>query len=253
MTNEKLFEAIGDLDDAMIGETEGIQERRNGHLGWKMTLIAAVVAGLAITAVATPQIRNALKGGKLETEDTVWLSPTNPIDGTSYEMRHHEIRLDVEFNEDAPESIENYYIPPEIPDEYTQYLGHIMKDGMFTQFGWIVEGTDRDICFYQWAGNSVPSEALVVDITTEPDAVPKHGLRTINGIEGYLVEEPTLGNNYGERKFYWSDGDYLFCLQVPCDFTDAQLEEMVTSVQLVEDIKPYLSTMTEQEIKDIFR
>ncbi|MBQ3215556.1 MAG: hypothetical protein IJB11_05495, partial [Oscillospiraceae bacterium] len=72
-------------------------------------------------------------------------------------------------------------------------------------------------------------------------------------IEGYLVEEPTLGNNYGERKFYWSDGDYLFCLQVPCDFTDAQLEEMVTSVQLVEDIKPYLSTMTEQEIKDIFR
>lgn len=252
MKTEKLFEAIGNLEDAMIAETELIKESRNGRIGWKVALVAAVVAGLAVTAAAAPLIRNALKGGKMETEDTVWLSPTDPVDGTSYEMRHHEITLEVEFNEDAPGSIENYYITPEIPDEFTQYLGHVMKDGVCTQFGWIVEGSDRDICFYQWAGGcDALEDALTVNVTTAPDVVPEHGLRTFAGIQGYLVEGPTLGRNYGEREFYWSDGDYLFCLQVPCDFTDAQLEEMVASVRPVEDITPYLSTMTEQEIEEI--
>lgn len=254
MKNEKLFEAIGNLDEEMLSETEAVTQIRTRCMGWKAALVAAVVAGLAVTAAAAPLFRNALKGGKLEPETQAAFTPTNPITGDSHAIVSHEITLDVEFNEDAPRSIETYYMITDIPAEFSnQYLGHIMKDACMTQFGWIVPGTDRDIFFNQWAGKYPAMEdVLRVNVTTAPGQTPVHGLRTFAGIQGYLVEEPTLGDNYGEREFYWSDGDYLFCLQVPWDYTDAQLENMVASVHPVEDITPYLATMTEEEITDIF-
>lgn len=254
MKKEKLFEAIGNLDEEMLAETEEVTQIRTRRIGWKAALVAAVVAGLAVTAAAAPLIRNALKGGTLEPETQAGFTPTNPITGDSQAFVWHEIMLDVEFNEDAPRSIETYYMIPEIPEEFTnQDLGHIYKDAIEAWFGWRVPGTDRDIRFIQWAGkHDAIEDVLSVNVTTAPGVVPVHGLRTFAGIQGYLVEEPTLGENYGEREFYWSDGDYLFCVQVPCDYTDAQLEAMVASVQPVEDITPYLSTMTDEEIAEIF-
>lgn len=254
MKTEKLFEAIGDLDEQMLSEMEAVTQIRARRMGWKAALVAAVVAGLAVTAAAAPLIRNALKGGELVPETQAGFMPTDPNTGESPAFVTHEITLDVEFNEDAPKSVETYYITPDIPAEFSnQFLGHIYKDAMLTWFGWGVPGTDRDICFTQWAGKYPAMEdILTVNVTTAPGVVPVHGLRTFAGIQGYLVEEPTFGSNYGEREFYWSDGDYLFRLQVPCDYTDAQLEAMVASVQPVEDITPYLATMTEEEIADIF-
>lgn len=240
MKNEKLFHAIGELDDAVLAEAEGMEGKCSRRVGWKVALIAAVVTGLAITAVAAPQIYNALKDAKVETDDTVWISATNPADGSSYEMKNHKVTLEVEFQQNAPRSIESYYMVSGIPDAFAQFMGHIMKNGISTQFGWIVDGTDRDICFYQWAGGSITPETLEFEVTTAPEVVPMHGIKTIAGIQGYLVEVPTLGDNFGEREFYWSDGVYLFCLQVPCDYSDAQLEQMVASIQPVEDITPYL-------------
>ena len=245
MKNEKLFEAIGELDDAMLAEAEGMKGKCSHRIGCKVALVAAVVAGLAITAMAAPGIYSALKGGTAKTDDIVWMSATNPANGSSYEMKNHKITLEVDFQENAPKSIATYYIASDIPDEFTQYMGHIMKDEMCTQFGWIVEGTDRDICFYQWAGGSVTSETLVVEVSTAPNVPPKHGIKMIAGIQGYLVEVPSMGDNYGEREFYWSDGVYLFCLQVPCEYSDAQLEAMVAAVQAAEDISPYLIPVTE--------
>lgn len=251
MKKEQLFEAIGELDEAMLAETEA-GEKRAKRIGWRVTLVAAIVAGLAVTAGAAPLIRNALLGGKLETDDTAYFTPTNPTTGESHQEQRHAITLEVEFNADAPKSIETYYITPEIPAEFEQFHGHIYKDAMCALYGWIVEGTDRDIFFEQQAGGSVDAGDLEVSVYTLPGQVPQHGLRTIAGIQGYLIEKETLGNDYGERIFCWSDGDYLFKLQVPCDYTDAQLEAMVASVQPVEDITPYLSTMTDGEVEEIF-
>lgn len=252
MKNERLFEAIGGLDDSIIAETETVSRKRSGRIMKRTLLVAALVAGLAISAGAAPLIRNALLGGKLETSTQPVFLATDPATGKSPELRSHKITLKVEFNEDAPKSIETYYITPDIPVEYKQYRGHIYKDEMCAQFGWIVEGAGRDIFFSQTAGNAVQPGDLVVSVHTAPGQMPEHGLRTFAGIQGYLVDEPTVEYDYGKREFYWSDGDYLFCLQVPIDYTDAQLEQMVASVRPVEDITPYLSTMTDQEVGEIF-
>lgn len=248
MKNEELFEAIGGLDDSMLAECKNTVERRTGRMGWKAVLIAAVLTGLAVTAVAAPLIHNALKGGKVETDNTVWWSPTDPADGASYELREHRITLDVEFDADAPKAIKTYYIP-QIPENLQLYHGHIYKDSMSAQFGWKGDGY---IFFSQEAGGSLLTKELVEYVFTVPGDAPDTGLRTFSGIEGYLIRVDAVGDEQGEQIFYWSDGAYLFRLEVPLDYTDAQLEALVTSVQPVEDITPYLCTMTEQEVKDFF-
>lgn len=248
MKKEQLLEAIGELDEAMLAETEMTEGKRTRRITWRTALIAAVVAGMAVSAGAAPLIRNALQGGKLKTDDTAYFAPTNPVTGESHQEQLHAITLEVEFNNDAPEGIETYYITPEIPGEFDQYHGHIYKDAMCAQYGWIEETTKRSIFFEQWAGGSVEPGDLVMNIYTRPGETPQHGLVTLGEIRGYLTEEP----NVGRRSFCWSDGDYLFKLQVPLDYTDAQLEAMVTSVRSVDDITPYLFTMTDGEVANLF-
>lgn len=253
MKNEQLFEAIGGLDEAMIAETE--TEKRGKRIGWRVALVAAIVAGLGITAVASPTIRNALLGGKMETDDRVWITNTDPADGSSYEVNVHEITLEVEIDADAPKSIQTYYIP-QIPENMNQIKGHIHSydaPNALTQFWWISEGKDYDIFFSQLAGGSLRPEDLKESVTTLSGTVPKTQLCTMAGIQGYLIDVKPIGDGLnGDRIFFWSDGDYLFRLEVPYGYTDAQLEEMVASVQPVEDITPYLSTMTQEEINEAF-
>lgn len=244
MKEEQLFEAIGELDAAILAETE-VNTGNIKRMGWRVALIAAVVAGLAVTAAAAPLIRNALRGAQMKTDDSAWFTPTNASTGESQQVQSHDITLEVEFNENAPGSIMTYYITPEIPPEFRQYHGHIYKGAMCAQYGWITENKDKMIFFEQWAGNAVEPGDLVVNVYTNPGEVPQNGLKTIGGIQGYLVEQPTVGDDPGRRIFCWSDGDYLFRLEVPGDYTDAQLESMVAAVHPVEDITPYLLNMND--------
>ena len=251
MMNEKIFEAIGGLEDRMIAETETAGRKRSGRVLRRTLLVAALVAGLAISAGAAPLIRNALRGGKVKTDDTAWFSATNPTTGESHELRRHEIMLDVELNENPPERIETFYIL-QIPEGFAQNHGYIYKDAMTAQYGWIPDSGDGDIFFTQTAGGAVQPEDLTESVFAVLGETPKTELRTFAGIQGYLIDVKTVGDDYGNRIFFWCEGDYLFRLEVPCDYTDTQLEELVASVQPVDDITPYLYSMTEQEAGELF-
>lgn len=252
MNADKLFQAIGELDDGVLmGADE--TPRRNRRIGWKVALVAAVVAGLAVSAAAAPAIRNAIFGAKVEKDKHVWISATDPADGSSYEMNVYDIRLELEVDENAPDSIEVFYVP-EVPEELVQIKGHIHPlegENALTQFWWINEETDSDIFFSQQAGGSLTPEDLTEHVSTALGGAPSTKLCTIAEIDGYLIDVRPVGDGIGgDRIFYWSDGQYLFRLEVPYEYSDAQLEELVASVQPVEDIVPYLSTMTQQELED---
>lgn len=253
MKKEELFEAIGQVDDRLLADAD--REKAHRKLGWKVMLVAAVVAGLAVTAGASPSIRNALFGGKVETDDRTWFSATDPSDGSSYAMKSHEITLSVEMDEDAPESIQVYHIP-QIPEGYKQIKGHVHDydaPNALAQFWWIAEGTDEDIFFSQVAGGSVTPQDLTEIVSTVPGDKVQAEMCTIAQIRGYLIDVRPIGDGFGgDRIFFWSDGSYLFRLEMPYSFTDQQMEELVASVQPVEDIVPYLSTMTQQEIGEVF-
>lgn len=246
MRSETLFEAIGNLDENMIAETENVNTKNTKRVGWKVALVAAIVAGLAVTAGAAPLIRNALLGGKVETDDRAWFTATNPENGNSYELRQHEITLDVEFDEDAPIKIKTFYIP-QIPEGYKQIYGYLYS-GSWVKFTWASEDYTHDITFWQTAGGAAGPDDLLEYVHTVPGDAPKTELRTFAGIQGYLIEEKPVAELHGSWIFYWSDGDYLFRLSMPYEYTDAQIEETITNIYAVEDITPYLIDMTDQEI-----
>lgn len=250
MKNEKLFEAIGGLDDTMIAEAETTVKKHTRRIGWKVVLVAAIIAGLAVSAGAAPLIRNALLGGKMETDDTSWFTPTNPVDGSSHEIRQFEITLDVDMDKDAPKEIETFYVP-RIPENVPQYLGRIYGNNS-AQYGWYSKDSDQGFFFCQQAGGSIRKEDLDYHMYAVPGDQPMAELRTFAGIEGYLVAAKPVGDEDGDRVFFWSDGDYLFRLEVPYEYTDAQLEEVIASVKPEEDIVRYLRDMTDQEIEDYF-
>lgn len=252
MMKEKLFEAIGGLDEKLLAEAENINTVRSGRVLRRTLLVAALVAGLAVTAAAAPRIRNALHSGSIQTDDTPYFAPTNPLTGECYQLRRHEITLEVDFDGKPTKRIDTYYMLPSLSEEFTQYHGYIYRDACIAQFGWIEEGKNRLIHFTQQAGGTVTPEDLTVDVYTAPEGVPEHGLRTLAGIQGYYVEVPPYEEEYGKKEFYWSDGQYLFCLLVPIDFTDAELEQMLSLVRPVEDITPYLYSMTDEEVVDAF-
>ncbi|MBQ7344778.1 MAG: hypothetical protein IJW45_01790 [Oscillospiraceae bacterium] len=251
MNREKLFEAIGQVDERLLAGAE--VQKKYRRLGWKVALVAAVVAGLTVTAVAAPAIRNALFGGKVETDDTMWITPTDPADGSSYEISSHEVTLAVDMDADAPKTIGTYYLP-RVPEGMEQVAGHILGDplGSVTQFWWI-QDTVGDIHFVQKAGGSLQPEDLRESVSTSYGTIPEAELRTFAGIQGYLIDALPIGDGLvGDRIFFWSDGQYLFRLEVPYEYTDDQLEEMVASVQPVEDITPHLVTMSQEEMERVF-
>lgn len=238
MKNEKLFEAIGGLDDAMLAETEAVDRRSAGRTLRRTVLVAALVAGMAISAGAAPLIRNALRGGEVEKDERPWFSATNPSNGASYESRSYEITLDVDIDENAPNQIETFYLPQMLEDA-PQRSGNLYN-GSLAQYGWYSDEMDQGFFFSQQAGGSIRKEDLTYSVHVAPDDQPKTELRMFGGVEGYYVAAKPIGEGEGERWFFWSDGDYLFYLEVPYEYTDIQLEEIVASVKQIDDIMPYL-------------
>jgi hypothetical protein len=128
MKAETLFEVIGELDDDMIAETEKQSGTKGKRIGIRVMLVAAILAGLGLTAGAAPLIRNALKNGTLVSNHQAVFTPTDPDSGSSYEVRSHDIRVEIALDQTAPDYIEAFYIP-EIPEGYEQFLGALYNQG----------------------------------------------------------------------------------------------------------------------------
>lgn len=240
MKKEALFEAIGDLDTAMIAETEKISEGKGRRMGLRVILVAAIMAGLALTAGAAPLIRNALKDGSIDSNPIAAFTPTNPVNGSSYEIRTHDIRVEIELDETAPEFIETYYLP-QIPQGYVQYHGALYNQNSLLHCVWKAEDDyDHDITYWQTARWSYDPDEIVAVIDTAPGEKPVAEMRTYADIEGYYAEQKPVAELPGSRLFFWSDGSYLYRLELPYDYTDTQIEEMITSLSQVTDIAPYL-------------
>lgn len=240
MKQDELFQAIGGLDEEMLAETEEETGRKGRRLGVRVVLVAALLAGLGVSAVATPLIRNALKNGSLETNSLAAYTPTNPDNGHSYEIRTHEIRVEIALDETAPEYIETFYIP-KIPEGYPQHYGGLYNQGSLLHCVWSMEGScDQDITFWQTARYSYDPDEIVAIISTPPGDQPLAEMRTYADREGYYVQQKPVAELPGKHIFFWSDGSYLYRLELPCEYTDPQIEEIIASVATVSDINAYL-------------
>ncbi len=205
--------------------------RKTGGLLPKVLLVAAIISLLATTALAAPAIINAIKGGRVGINTEIELNG--------------DVFLDLELNPDAPDDVLIHYLP-EIPEGYEQTLGY--KSDMERTYLWATdeEGTNfmhpNEIQFMQWPGglwNERKEQGIdwACWIVIPEGAEPEFKLTELGGKLGFLVES---AYGYGARIFFWSDGDYVFKLEVPDEFTDEQLAELIESVHIVYNISPYI-------------
>ena len=239
---QETFSAVH-ASNAVISEVlEMTRERKtNGCGALRKILIAAVAVMLIATTVfAASAIHNALVGGSLENESMSFTL----MDNGNGELNRYKVWLDVDMNEDAPESIETYYMPV-LTDEYQQYFGYVYQQSA-TAFMWTygVDCWEDEVRFWQTAGGAFEEDKEIACVYMLPEDMPEAKMVDLNGVQGYLVGD-SFG--YGSKSFFWSDGDYLFQLDVPNEYTNDDIARLLESIVDVENIEPYCVSMTEEE------
>ena len=256
MKNEKILNAMSQIRDELIEdanlETLHTAQTRK-HLyprrALRFGLVAALIVGLlGVTALAVQYFR-PFRGYEPQLSDPVEaVTPT--VNGESHTVTMRDVSFRLPLNEDAPELIERYYFP-ELPAMYEQ------------SFGYSYAGLNRDklvSLYFRWAVPGGTSWGLVFKQENKPEngevhltlADPTLKQITLGGVEGMLIVEAEKAGRTCYQYFYWSDGSYVFSMHFPLDFTQEQMGEMIASVREVDDIRPYLISMTEAEITETF-
>ena len=243
----KIHVSDGLVEEVLSMKNEKKQICFSGQLA-RVAVIAAVIATLlATTAFAANTIYNALRGASTSTDGAVAVEPTGG-NGGSY--NYHKIRVDVDMNVNAPRSIEKYYLP-QLDSGYVQYFGFVYKDRMSAYYAWTYgeENWEDEVRLWQHAGgNYDPSEVITV-VHSKPGEPPETKMVELAGIQGYLAEDVFL---YGTRHFIWSDGDYIFDLEVPDEYSDEDIAAVLESMTEVKDILPYCVSMTAEDREEVF-
>lgn len=270
MNEHDLFEAIGGADDAYLQEIDQTNSRRlPRHFG----LIAAVLA-LVLTACAAPVVARSfdkVKRGEIVTspKDYAYISEKDRdgnVTKTATMYHSGSVVLDVAIDEDAPDTVEEYWLPLKLLD-YCRAESYTADDTAFS-----AEFSMDTIKNKRAYGISYRQCVLPKDGHIELDGI----LGTADGISGagmweqcekaygdvttleftgrqplhYIDIHPDSAAVYDSqaiptptvRQIFWSDGRYLYCLRLVMLFptTADRVEEIVTSLTQVDDIGQYL-------------
>ena len=241
---QETFSAVHASNEVISEVLEMAKERKTkdfGHSGPRKILIAAaMVLLIATTVFAASAIHNAVVGGSLKNKGVSFTL----MNDSNEELNRYEVWLDVDMNDNAPESIETYYMPV-LADEYHQYFGYVYwQSAAVYRWTYGEESWGNDVRFWQTAGGAFYADQAIAWVYTLPEETPEAKMVELNGIQGYLVGD-SFG--YGSKSFFWSDGDYLFQLDVPDEYTNNDIASLLQSIVTVEDIEPYCVSMTEEE------
>lgn len=257
MKEQELFDAIGGVELRFLEELEQPQVRRlPRHFG----LVAAVIA-LLLTACAAPAVirsLNAVKGGTIvsgeadvnvverilsQREDVMYIAM--PSGDTMYTSGRVEV--EVEPAEDAPETIQTHYLPLKLL-EYCEVEAYEELSSGFS--------LELSI--------TAPRLGKISDVVFRQCTLEEDGKMVVEGIlDGGMWETRTLELGeisaleiYGQdllhtesasapvfiRHFFWSDGEYLYCLKIPVVYplNSEKVEQILASLTEVEEISDYL-------------
>ncbi len=240
-------EAAENVKFKTLRRLEQTQAPRRSVRPLRRVLIAAVlVIALVGGAFAAPAIVNALTGMNVrqagESAVLQW------EDGILAREGYLEIAPEVLVNEDAPDSIETYYIP--------MFCTNWEKTPLFYSTAQ-APTMQRDACF-AWVqpetGNRVELRQFPLKGYTADhcfDTIPlgfgndyARGMKQLGSVQAQCISVPPSGadgaGDPGLQKLYWSDGDYLFTLEVNYDMPDETLDAILSSLTPVEDFRPYV-------------
>lgn len=233
-------------ESTMAADARPVMRRKPRLIAAVLVLILASLMGVAAIAGnrKEPSSSHPLPWG----DEVFGATDEN---GFSVSGNLYTFYVDLPLDDNAPLEIEEHYLP-QVPEGYSVFFGVLHGRDRIPSIGWKTQD-DKSITFEQ-----------IVDVTYSDDGIPDRAVRypvsiltdgeeptvtkvTYGGREGFFIPEPKEGRSY----FFWSDGRYAYRLEVPIDFTDEQLHELVSSVSRVEDIRPYLIDMTEEKIEEV--
>ena len=251
MTNLDLISAIGEaVKQEDLEHSERLVTHRR-RVSTRVLLAAALIALLSFTAYAAPAIYNALFGVKTTQSavSRIFVEKGKPADVHESAL---DITLEVRMLPEAPSEIETFWAPmlpakqwDPIPLQKTEGsvvnfdLGVLLQwqnaDGEYVKFeqtAWpadpyghfpdtLLTGFDASYSVSQTELGGYPVQRIVV----EPSEKEENGVRAVHP---------------GLQKLYWSDGLYIFSMEVNYSMSDARLAEILESLRPVPDASKYL-------------
>lgn len=220
----------------------------------RVCLIAILVLALAGAAsVGASKLVRREYGGQFDDEPHFVVGATED-DGSSISGNLYSLSFAFPADPTAPREIEDFYLP-QVSENYEMLECLIWGyDRMCVSFFamWNVPDFNKSGIIYRQesiASEYCQPETFVIKTSIMSNSQPEWIETTFGGAAGYYLPEADIGT---ERKlFCWSDGSYVYSLQVPYFFTDEQMHELVGSFRRVEDIRPYLTVTSEERIEDL--
>ena len=268
MKNEQLLEAIGNVDEGMLRESEQIITGRRRSFG-RVALIAATVAALALTAAAASGLfsRPITNMDVIDGETVAPFSMDAQGNIQPGGVQGLKITMDVEIDKDAPTYLEEYYLI-DLPEPWQSY-------GMGTPNGrywlrswdhiWSQEGRSGQVKLTQSLAANYLANHQVDSLLrlSEKDGVTARKCH-IAGLEVMKVTIPKLdwydegdGHLYcaeGETRLYWSDGQYILRMIYPAWVSDFQAEEMLSNLRkepVVLNLPEGFGTVNTQKLQEL--
>lgn len=250
MTKLDLIAAIGAASDEDLEHSERLASGKH-RVKIRILMAAAIIALLSFTAFAAPAIWNALFGVTAEQYriSGIFVEKGQPIDVRESSLN---ISLDVQMSKDAPSRLLTCYVPM-LPAEQMEPIPLTVMKGAVIIF--------RTDSLLQWQNED--GEYVLFRQVAWPDYAKGQTFDTVStGFDaGYSITQTELGGytvqrlmvepsekdengvhaeHPGLQKLYWSDGFYLFSMEVNYSMEDARLAEILESIQPVSDVTKYV-------------
>jgi hypothetical protein len=207
-------------------------------------VVTALIVSVAAFAGGMPGKQRRMAWG----EKVEFATDENGLSGSG---KLYTFDLSFSLDRDAPSEVVGFYVP-HLSNEYQLDMGMIY-DGLdngpigLTSFHFKSLNGEKGITFSQYAdlyddGIRDNKISVYMGITTEGEE-PTVTETVYGGMMGYLVS----GSMDNETYFVWCDGNYVYELMIYTSTT--VLDELVESVKCVENIRPYLVSMTDEDIE----
>ena len=250
MTNLDLISAIGAAAEQDLDHSERLVTHRR-RVSTRVLLAAALIALLSLTAYAAPAIYNALFG--VETRQSfvsrIFVEKGKPADVSESAI---DIYLKVRMLPEAPSEIETFYVPM-LPAEQWDPIPLQKTEGSAVSFdnGVLLQWQNADgeyVIFEQTAWPADPDGQFSDTLLTGFDASYSVSQTELGGctVQRIVVEPSEKEENGvyaahpGLQKLYWSDGLYIFSMEVNYSMPDARQTEILESIRPVGDPADYL-------------
>ena len=229
-----------------IEQTESARHMMRRPL--RNVLLAAVAAALLASSVfAAPLLWKAITGIEAEqyARPVLYFDENTVIEEGGF----IDIVPEITLNPNAPEQIQTYYVPMEAASWTAEpffYTSPAIPDFSKDYYGAWTLPDGNQVMLRQCAVSLYSPGAAFDEVAVGYDSRYSIEQRDYDHISAQCVIVPPSQalpekEDPGRKKLYWSDGNYLFTMEVSYAMSDEALADIMNSFQPVEDVLPYLN------------